>query len=574
MNRSLIPRVLLFAAAVAGCGVQAEAGSIYGRAVQANGSNPSGPCRASLQPEIDRRGAPEPESSATPDSKTSFSAPLDQQGYFHILGAAPGKYVLAVECPTASGVRELLVEQAKDIRIDPPLRLEDLTFEIAITPKHDPDGKPWQLTIDATMPRLRPIAKNVAMSPDGRWRRRGLVADNYRVNISSSDGRPWLQRFFNLSTARPSLSIRLPFMRVEGEVHLASQPVRARLTFHNDDGGEPMTLISDEGGFFQGLLPITPGGVQKTRWTVEARGTEAPISRRLSGVSAPSAGQTTAWLDLSLPVFAVHGTVTSEAEQPQAGVQVIFEDGSNGTRTSTATDDTGAFELSDLPPGKYVAWAESLDGVSPRTPFEIIPGAEGELHLVLTPSECLPFYVVSRDGPVAGAAVQVWSPPGTPRYFAHTDGEGRFEVKLPPGTTEVGLTVGAPGYALKLTRMKISKQSENSREGNTIELDESGGTLVVDLQPPGPSAEAPATPYLVHDGAIEALGTLADWGYEQPDPGAPGRMVLKSIEPGDYAMCLIRDPAQMTTLWMGALPSDQCRKISVEENETQSVSAY
>ena len=99
--------------------------------------------------------------------------------------------------------------------------------------------------------------------------------------------------------------------------------------------------------------------------------------------------------------------------------------------------------------------AESVEGVSERTALEVVEGVESELHLVLNRSERVAFYVVSSQGPVADAAVQVWTAPGVPRGFTRTDRDGRFEVDLPPGTTEVGLTVGAPGHALKLTRVPL-----------------------------------------------------------------------------------------------------------------------
>lgn len=573
MNKVLISRVLLLAALTI-CGLQAETlpihTSVSGHAVRSDGSIPQGPCTATLRKEIDRRGAPEPDQEIPSDGKTNFSMSLDQHANFQIVGVSPGEYMLVVECPTASAVRELHVQANKQTRLD-PLPLEALTLQIAITPKLDPDGKPWQLTVDATMPRLRRIANNATTSTDGRWNRQGLVAGNYRISINRSDGKPWMNRFFNLSASSGPLSLHLPFMRVSGQVHLSTQPVRGHLIFFNEAGGEPTTLTSDESGFFQGLLPVTPG-TEKTSWTIEARGVEPPVSRRLSGISTQSRGETTAWLDLALPPFAVHGTVASEKGELQSGVQVTFENISTGARASTASDEAGAFELHDLPPGNYIAVAESMDGTSERTPFQVADGIESEVKLVLSPSERVPFNVVSRQGPVAGATVQVWIQPGQPWDFTRTDQDGHFELKLPPGTTEIGMTVGAPGYAIKLTRVKVSTNSDSSSDANTINLDESSGTLMLDLKPQGHTLDNSATPYLVHDKAVEAVGTLSSWSTEAYAT-TNGATVVKAIEPGDYALCLLSDPAQLPTLWLGALPPDRCRKGSVERGETLTLSA-
>jgi hypothetical protein len=545
--------------------------SVFGRAVRRDGSNPPGPCRATLRPDV-LRGAPEPDSESARQGETRFSVPLSLRGYFQVVGVTPGRYVLAVECQAASGIRELSVQADSETRIDPPLLLEELTLDIAVTPKADPEGRPWQLTVDATAPSLRRIADKASTSLDGRWARRGLTAGSYRVTVNSSDGTPWLQRDLELGAGSGPLSLRLASVRVAGRVMLGMQPVPARLVFFNDAaGGKPVTLTSDDHGSFQGLLPVAPD-VRETSWVVEAHVAQPLSIRRLEGVSVPSvAGGARAWLELALPTIAVRGTVVSEEGQPQRGVQVTFEDTSKA-RTDTATDDAGNFELPELPPGKYTVVAESDEGASERTALEVAEGSESELKLILKPSKRIPFYVVSSQGPVSDATVQVWIPPGVPRFFTRTDQDGRFEVKLPTGTTEVGLTVGAPGYALKLTRMPISSGSDASPDANTITLDASAGTLVLDLQPPGRALDSPATPYLVHNGAIQEAGTLADWGTDQAGGSGDGPAVVEAIEPGVYALCFLADPAELATLWLGALPSDRCRKGSVERGRTLTLS--
>ena len=516
-----------------------RAASVFGRAVRKDGSNPPDPCRAILRVDAQRRGAPEPEPESAPEGETSFSVPLSPRGYFQVVDVPSGNYVLTVECQAASVFRELSVQADSETRIDPPLLLGELTLDIAFTPKTDPDGRPWQLTVDATSPRWRRIADKARTSEEGRWARRGLTAGSYRVTVNSSDDTPWLQQDFELGAGSGPLSLRLAFVRVAGRVMLSMQPVRARLIFFNQAGGEPVTLTSDDDGRFHGLLPIAPG-VRETSWIVEAHSGQPQIIRRLEGVNVPSvAGDAKAWLDLALPTVSVRGIVISGEDQPQSGVQVTLED-TSGIRTTTSTDEAGSFELPNLPPGKYTAVAESAEGISVRTALEVLDGIERELKLVLSPLTRASFRVVSSQGPVEDAAVQVWIAPGTPRSFARTDQDGRFEVKLPSGTMEVGLTVGAPGYALKLIRLPISSESDGSPDANTVTLNASGGMLSLDLQPPGRALDNPVTSYLVHDGAIEDAGTLAGWGTDQAGNSGTGPSVVEAIEPGAYALCLAR----------------------------------
>ena len=552
--------------------------SVFGRAVRRDGSNPPGACRATLRPEV-MRGAGEPDPESARQVETSFSVPLSLRGYFQVVGVSPGMYVLDVECQAASGVRELSVQGDGETRVDPPLLLGELTLGIAVTPKTDPEGQPWQLTVDATAPNLRRIADKARTLEDGRWERRGLAAGSYRVMVNSSDGTPWLQRDLELGAGSGPLPLRLAYVKVAGRVLLSGQPVRARLIFFNDEaGGQPVTLTSDDSGGFQGLLPVA-ADVKESSWVVEAHSDQLSSSRRLTGVNVPSAaGGARAWLELELPTIAVHGTVVSDDGQAQRGVEVTFEDGSRA-RTTTSTDEAGYFELPNLPPGKYTAVAESDEGVSEQAALEVVEGSEKELRLVLNPSTRVTFHVVSSQGPVTDAAVQVWIAPGSPRSFTHTDQDGGFEVKLPPGSMEVGLTVGAPGYALKMVRMPVStapmptsSEGNASADANTITLDASGGTLTLNLQPPARSLENIGTAYLVHNGAIEDAGTLAGWGTDQAGASGDGQAVVEAIEPGVYALCLLADTAELATLWLSSPPPDRCRTGTVERGRTLSLS--
>lgn len=540
-----------------------RAASVFGGAVRGDGSNPQGPCRALLQAEGMRRGSLPPGPEGALEAERSFSAPLSRRGYFQLADLPPGGYLLSVECPAASAFRELRVQADGETRVDPPLRLEELTLDVVITPRVDREGRPWLLTVEATAPRWRRIAEGAAAAADGRWTRQGLTAGSYRVALEAADGTQWLQRVFELGSGSGPLALHVGFVELAGRVLLSTQPLRARLVFFNEAGGEPVTLTSDDDGRFQGRLPVAPG-TRENRWTVEVHGTEPLINRRLEGVSLrAAAGEVGAWLELALPLVAVRGTVVSEEGERQSGAQVTLEDAKTGARTVTATDEDGGFELHELPVGSYTALAESGEGVSQRTAFEVVEGVESELRLVLNRSERVTFYVVGSQGPVADAAVQIWVPPGLPRGLARTDPDGRFEASLPSGTTEVGLTVGAPGHALKLVRLPVSDEQ-------TITLDASGGTLVLDLQRPGPAFDGTAIPYLVHEGAVEAAAALAGWGAAEGGGGGPA--VIETIEPGAYALC-VAGPDELAALWRGARPSARCRAGSVEQGRTLTLSS-
>jgi hypothetical protein len=547
--------------------------SVSGQVIRQDGSNPPTPCRATLWPDMERRGPadPEQEPESGPDAKTSHSGAFNPRGYFQVVGVVPGRYSLAVACQGASAFKNLRVQANTETRID-PLVLEDLTLDISVMPKTDPAGQPWKLAVYETSPHHLRIANAATTSADGLWKRHGLMAGNYQVVVSGSDGTAWLQKYFDFGKNSGPLSLRMGSVGVAGRVMMSSQPVRARMIFTNNVGGAAATLTSDDNGRFQGLLPAA-SSVQASSWTVEAHVVQPPLTQQLLGVIVrPAAGGATTWLDLELPAVPVRGSVVSPDGKPQPNVEVIFER-SGTNRTTTSTDDAGRFEMRDLPLGKYTAMADSYDGTSDRMPFEVGQGSSSsELKLVLHPFKRWSFNVVSSQGPVPDAAVQVWTAPGVPRAFVHTDENGRFEVSLAPGTTEVGLTIGAPGFAIKLTRLPVSSESsDDPPDAHTITLDTTSGTLVLNFQPPGRPVDDSVALYLVHNGAIQDARTIAGWGTDQAGANINGPVTVDMIEPGDYALCRA-DPAEVSVLWTGPPPPDRCRKGSLEEDQTLTLS--
>ena len=244
--------------------------SVFGRAVRKDGSAPPGPCRATLLPDSERGGGP---GSVQPDNpppdETILHRSLSQQGYFQVVGVMHGNHSISVACPGASGFALLKVQPNGETRIDPPLVLEELTLDIAISPKMDPAGKPWKLTVDVTAPRLRQDRGLVgggsgwtldAARPDDRQLPRGR--QQLRWHAVAQAG-------FRVAAGHRAVGAAPGSVSVAGKVLLSGLPVKARLEFSNQDGGEPVTLNSDVSGRYAGLLPIAPDA-KDTSWIVEA----------------------------------------------------------------------------------------------------------------------------------------------------------------------------------------------------------------------------------------------------------------------------------------------------------------
>lgn len=554
--------------------------SVFGRAVGRDGSGPAGPCLATLGPDAVRGGGPDSATDNPPPDEKTFAVPVDSRGYFQIIGVMAGRHILAVECPQASGLREIDVQPSGETRVDPPLALQDLTLNVVVTPRTDPTGRPWQLSVDATSPRLRWVVDSATTTADGHWIRHGLMAGSYRVAVRDSGGMQWLQKDFKLRPGSGPLALRLASVRVAGKVMLNGQPVRARLSFLNQNVGKPVTLNSDDEGNFTGRLPITPGA-EETVWAVEARIAHPETVRRLEDVDVPTvAPGARAWLDLELPLMPVRGTVTSENNQPQSGAQVTFRESGSGYQTTTSADNDGSFEIADLTPGKYEVVAQSPYGISKPTPIVVTGDSGSRLKLILRPYLHVPIYVVSRQKePISDAAVQVWVAPGIPKAFGRTDQNGILKVSLPPGTTEIGLTVGADDYAMKLTKMAVSSApaangSDPSPDQNTVTLDTNGGTLVLNFEPAEGLLDRSATLYLVHNGAVADARTLSGWDTGQADAGSEGPAEVDGIEPGKYALCVVTKPSQLADLWQGKVPPERCSAGMVNPDQTLTLTPH
>lgn len=549
--------------------------SVFGRAVRRNGSAPLGPCRASLQPYAVRGGTNNP----PPDEKT-FTVPVNPLGYFQFIGVMAGQHIVTVECTSGSGLRVSQVQPDGETLIDPPLELQDLSLDIAITPRTDPRGMPWRLSVYSTSPRLRRIVTAATTSVDGRWMRNGMMSDSYRVAVRDSNGMEWLQKDFNLHPNSGPLVLHLSFVQVAGQISRNGEPVRARLVFSNQNGGEPVNLTTGDDGTFKGRLPIA-AGAEETEWVVTAHVTHPKSVQRLAGVNVPTvAPGTRAWLDLELPSIPVRGTVTLANNQPQSRVRVTFRATGSGYQTTTSTDDAGNFEVSYLLPGKYEAIAKSSYGISDPTPFTVTGGSESRLDLILRPYLHVPIHVLSgQKEPIYDAAVQVWVAPGIPKEFGKTDQSGVLTVSLPPGTAQIGLIVGAEDYAMKLSKMPISAPPDanggrSPSDRNTVTLTPIGGTLILNFEPDDGFLDPSASLYLVYQGAVADARTLSGWGTDQSGTDTLGPAEVDGIAPGKYALCVVMTRSQLAALWRGKVPPTTCSTGTVSQGQTLTLTPH
>jgi hypothetical protein len=247
--------------------------------------------------------------------------------------------------------------------------------------------------------------------------------------------------------------------------------------------------------------------------------------------------------------------VTTEGGAPAPGALVTAEVEEGGARVQALANREGCFDLGAPAAGTYRIWAESLHGTAEPQRVEIADGWPQTLRFVLKGSRRLAGRVVADGQPVASANVQAWLSPGVPRSAVEADADGRFEQTVPIDGGELGVTVIAPGYALKMTRVFLD---EGALE---IPLTTSGGELTVEVRQ-GERASVRSVA-LTRDGGVEWLDYLLQWGRVHSHAGG-WRGVLPHVEAGPYRACLV-ERSELPALWAGEAPADRCTSGTLAE---------
>jgi carboxypeptidase family protein len=424
-----------------------------------------------------------------------------------------------------------------------------LTLAIRVVPPRDPAGRPWRLDVVEITRDNRVIAVGVGLPPEGRWQRTGLTRGLYRLDLANGAGHPWLGRVVELDERTAPVLLRAPSVKVSGLLQLGVRPLRARAVFRDDAGNARIPLESAADGRFSGYLPWTEEGRYRG-WAVEVQAASPPVNHRLEGVLVPAARGGEAWLDLVVPHTGVRGTVLAEDRAPQEGALVLCEGLEEGLGTTVAFSDArGVFDLTGLAAGAYRLSAEGPHGLSDPREVRVGPDDQEELELVLTRRKRLVSGLVRAGGePVALAVVHFWMAPARSRGSALTDAQGRFELALPSGVDEIGLTVGARGYALKMTRVAAS-----GPEPVVVELERAAGTLVLESLPGGADSVL-----LAHAGSVQSMDALAAWAAENGEEPRADRLVIPAVEPGRYSVCWAR-PRDREAVWAGKGGAGLCR---------------
>jgi hypothetical protein len=459
----------------------------------------------------------------------TVEAAVSRRGTFHFDGLAPGEYVVRAVAdegvsspPVTVRVVDLAEAELREVLVVArPARLV-----VSVAPPRAPDGRPWRITLDRGngFGREDTVTESSA-SPEGSWTSPPLHPGPYDVSVGTQDGDRLALESVALSGEAKELAIAVRVTRARGRVRLGGQPLEARIELTGS--GVQTSALSDAEGWFELLvpLPLSPD----LAVVVES---ESPVVHRLARMTLRSGADGELAADVDLPLTIVAGTVVDGDGRPSPRALVNLDRvgahvaGEPISSTTTAADGTFAFH--GLAPARYSLQAESTDALSDRAEVALAEdGTAEQVRLVLAPLRMLRGEVVSRFGPVAGAAVAITADGLQNTPLVRSDPAGRFKVPVPSSARAAEVNVSAPGFGARLYRTSIAV------EALTIVVAPEAGALEVLV-----AGDAPVA--LLRNGIARGLAMMSDWtGGRVERDGVATRFVLPALEPGSYGICTL-----------------------------------
>ncbi len=521
--------------------------------VEAEGGRPLGPdCRVTAVPFGAEITAP---SAGRAGAVASLSAPVNERGFFHLDGVAPGRYsVTAAQSGFAPADATVQVLAGREADLIQPLILSlPLEVEISVTPPLDPTGDTWTLQLSRRAPGFKQVKElgRRSVPPAGLLRWPGLSRGTYLVSVIRPDGTPWHREEIAVDGDGAPVALRLDLVEVEGTVTLGGEPVGAALMFGGTFGDSRQRFDADEAGEFSGLLP------RAGDWPVEVKAAEPDIEVFLPRVEVrPLKGETRARVEIALPDTRLRGRVVDERRRPVStallDVTPSGDPGNRGMQKLVGPD--GEFEIRGLPEGLAVIEATGREGKSDQMSVLLKEGTDPQvLELVIRKLRRVDGRVLAPSGAVPGATL-LFGPAQQEvpaMHFRFTGPEGEFWLEVPEGTREVVYWVSAPGFAFRFGRMPLPAPGQPL----TVRVDQQGGTLDLDLSPPGSDPSAGFF-VLAHQGGVVSGPWIDNWGTIHGGARrAADRLTWDGMEPGLYSLCRASTatfPALQATGFQGA----------------------
>jgi Carboxypeptidase regulatory-like domain len=477
---------------------------------------------------------------------------VNPRGFFEMTGVPPGSYRLIARHPAyaVSRVAPVEVMPGAETHVPPIELLRPARLAVQLEPPIDPYGNAWKVELlRSEVPGSADLVVQSVASAEGAWQAPDLEPGPYVLRVHGSYASVWKQEEVEVEPDAAPYWIRLPVVRVQGEVAMGGEPLRALLWFGGRHGAVKVAAKSDEDGRFEVTLPE-----REKPWRVDV--VNEPLGIRglvPSLLVRKSAGQSAARVAIDLPDTAVRGEVVDESGRPVPGARVRAGAEALGELLETkASQPEGRFELRGLELGEWLL--EATDGrfdtgsSSEALSLQLASRDQKveDVRLVLRQRIKLSGLVVGPTGqgvPVASILAFIEQEHRelallTPQ--ALTDVGGQFTLGLPAGTAGVVLTVFPPGFAA--TQMRIDARRS---EPLVIPVHPAGGTVVVRFdEEPEVTPSARHRIRLFREHLLPGTMDLQEWAtLNGQETGIPGRLVVPMLDPGRYIACIDPPPS-------------------------------
>lgn len=446
------------------------------------------------------------------------NAKANARGFFQFRGVPAGEYVVrAAKNGLTSRAETVRIIDGAAAELNAPLLLDrSKQLSVSLLPLLDPSGAPWRVALYAVNgSRVEPVTESA--SADGKWLQRALVAGEYRLEIRTSGGGVWDTRNVTIAGDDVALAIGVAPQHVSGIVKLGERPIAATLTFGGEGGVE---LRSGDDGRFAGSVPPPEQGDE---WSIAIESSSPDIHRVVR----------TRDLSLVLPATTLLGRVRNEdGSAAQNAILAIRRVDDAIPIEQAFADSDGHFQLAGFAPGRYDITAEAFQRTSDVVHVDLQADVDpAQLEIVVRNDVAVRGRIVIGDTPIAGARIVAFPRDSRTTFLpeAMSNGDGRFELALPPNTGTYDLFAAHPAFDIISAR--LTPQREKLL---LITTQQSGGMLVVD-------APASELVRLEHDGAELPMR----WAAENSGGSASvndkrQHIEMRRLEAGHYAAC-VRD---------------------------------
>lgn len=474
---------------------------------------------------------------------TGNEVPVRKDGFFQLVGVAPGNYSLEVrqEGFAPATVHPIEVWPRSETFLRQPVTLKrPIQLELVFSPASDWLGRPWKVEVYRASGGNASFRDEVYAGPTDE---QGLVTiahqppGRFRVHVYDALGNRFDFRDFDVTgpeEARQTFDLEI--LTVQGTVRLGKEPLEATLWFGGRYGNPGSKMESGPDGKFHGVL------AKDGWWRVDVASSQPSFETR-TRVKVEPDGQGRATVEIDLPATRVFGRIVDDTGRPVPSA--FLEISTEGLDMHTRANDAGNFDVRGFAEGMALAVASSSrreeEWTSDRISLFLRDGEEvGPIEIRMNKKKRISGTVRSALGPVPGAGIRVVPvhPVKMGGDAVRTDLDGSFTAQVPERTETAAVIVSPPGHALHAFLLSLSEPPQ------PLMVSREGGNLEVAVPERSKVEEEGLSLWVFQNGLPLPMQSLYEWAlghgqdiYRENTYSAP------ALAPGEYRACLVAQAA-------------------------------